>query len=911
MQTVLRPASKPLTHRRLLWPSPPSFRRLRIPEKPNDFMTSERYNARESEPRWQRQWDEKAIFASKNDDPRPKYYVLEMFPYPSGRIHIGHVRNYTLGDVLARFMRAKGFNVLHPMGWDAFGLPAENAAIERKVAPKAWTYDNIAAMKKQLRSIGLSLDWSREFATCDPSYYRHQQKMFLDFLRAGLAEREKRKINWDPVDMTVLANEQVIDGRGWRSGAVVEQREMNQWVFKITKYSQELLDALDTLDRWPDKVRLMQRNWIGRSEGMLVRFMLDPATTPAGETELRIFTTRQDTLFGAKFMAIAADHPLAQAAAAKNPALAEFIAETKRIGTAQEIIDTAEKQGFDTGIRAIHPLDPTWKLPVYVANFVLMEYGTGAIFGCPAHDQRDLDFVNKYGLGNTPVVCPEGQDPKTFVITDTAYDGDGRMINSRFLDGMTIEQAKEDVAKRLESELRGNMPVGERQVNFRLRDWGISRQRYWGCPIPVIHCPKCDVVPVPDKDLPVVLPEDVTFDKPGNALDHHPTWKHVTCPQCGGKAQRETDTMDTFVDSSWYFARFTDPWNEKAPTTLGVVDRLMPVDQYIGGVEHAILHLLYSRFFTRAMKATGHIGMDEPFAGMFTQGMVVHETYQKADGSYVTPAEVKIETGANGRRVSLLTTGEDISVGPIEKMSKSKRNTVDPDDIIATYGADVARWFMLSDSPPDRDVIWSDERVQGASRFVQRLWRLVNESADSSKAAPAARPASFGPDALALRKAAHGALDKVSTGIEKLHFNVCLAYIREFSNALGEALAREGQPSPDLGWAIREAAVILVQLFAPMMPHLAEECWQVLGRTGLVSEADWPKIERDLLVEDTVTLVVQVNGKKRGDVTVPRGAENPEIEAAVLALDAVRQALGGKAVRKVIIVPMRIVNVVG
>jgi leucyl-tRNA synthetase len=878
-------------------------------------MTSERYNARETEPRWQRQWDEKSIFVSKNDDTRPKYYVLEMFPYPSGRIHIGHVRNYTLGDVIARFMRAKGFNVLHPMGWDAFGLPAENAAMERKVAPKAWTYDNIAAMKKQLQSIGLSLDWSREFATCDPSYYKHQQKLFLDFLRAGLAEREKRKINWDPVDMTVLANEQVIDGRGWRSGAPVELREMNQWVFKITKYSQELLDALDTLDRWPDKVRLMQRNWIGRSEGMLVRFALDPATTPDGESELKIFTTRHDTLFGAKFMAIAPDHPLAQAAALRNPKLAGFIAEAKRHGTAQEIIDTAEKQGFDTGIKAIHPFDASWKLPVYVANFVLMEYGTGAIFGCPAHDQRDLDFVNKYGLGNTPVVCPEGQDPKTFVITDTAYDGDGRMINSRFLDGMTIEQAKKEVAKRLEGDVRGNMPVGERKVNFRLRDWGISRQRYWGCPIPVIHCPRCDVVPVPDKDLPVVLPEDVSFDKPGNALDHHPTWKHVSCPQCGGKATRETDTMDTFVDSSWYFARFTDPWNEKAPTTPSVADRMMPVDQYIGGVEHAILHLLYSRFFTRAMKATGHIDMEEPFAGMFTQGMVVHETYRTADGSYATPAEVLVESGANGRRASLIASGEEVSIGPIEKMSKSKRNTVDPDDIIATYGADVARWFMLSDSPPDRDVIWSDERVQGASRFVQRLWRLVNESADIAKAAPAARPAAFGADALALRKAAHGALDKVSTGIEKLHFNVCLAYIREFTNALGDVLAREAKPSPDLtpdlSWAVREAAIVLVQLFSPMMPHLAEECWQALGQSGLVSEANWPKIERDLLVEDTVTLVVQVNGKKRGEVTVARNAQNQEIEAAVLALDAVKQALAGNPARKVIVVPMRIVNVVG
>ena len=711
--------------------------------------------------------------------------------------------------------------------------------------------------------------------------------------------------------MTVLANEQVIDGRGWRSGAVVEQREMSQWVFKITRYAQELLDALDGLDRWPDKVRLMQRNWIGRSEGLLIRFALDPLTAPNGETELKIFTTRPDTLFGAKFMAVSADHPLAQAAAAKNPKLAEFIAEVKRIGTAQEIIDTAEKQGFDTGIRAIHPFDATWKLPVYVANFVLMEYGTGAIFGCPAHDQRDLDFVNKYGLGNIPVVCPPDVDPKTFVITDTAYDGDGRMINSRFLDGMTIEHAKEEVAKRLEAELRGNAPVAERQVNFRLRDWGISRQRYWGCPIPVIHCEKCGVVPVPDSDLPVRLPEDATFDKPGNALDHHPTWKHVNCPKCAGKAQRETDTMDTFVDSSWYFARFTDPWNEKAPTTPDVANRMMPVNQYIGGVEHAILHLLYSRFFTRAMKATGHIGMDEPFAGMFTQGMVVHETYQKADGSYVTPAEVKLETGGNGRRAVLLATGEDITIGAIEKMSKSKRNTVDPDDIIATYGADVARWFMLSDSPPDRDVIWSDERVQGASRFVQRLWRLVNKSAEIAKAAPAARPASFGADALALRKAAHGALDKVSRGIERLHFNVCLAHIREFANALADVLAREGAPAADLAWSVREAALILVQLFAPMMPHLAEQCWQVLGQGGLISEADWPQIERDLLVEDAVTLVVQVNGKKRGEITVAKAAQNSQIEAAVLALDAVKSALGDKPVRKIIIVPMRIVNVVG
>jgi leucyl-tRNA synthetase len=757
-----------------------------------------------------------------------------MFPYPSGRIHMGHVRNYTMGDVLARYKRARGFDVLHPMGWDAFGLPAENAAMERKIPPKAWTYQNIEAMKAQLKSMGLSLDWAREIATCDPSYYKHQQKMFLDFLRVGLAERKKSKVNWDPVDHTVLANEQVIDGRGWRSGALVEQRELTQWFLKITKYSDELLAAIDTLDRWPEKVRLMQRNWIGRSEGLLVRFALDAKTTPKGENELTIFTTRPDTLFGAKFMAIAPDHPLAAAAAAKNPALAEFIAECKRHGTAQEIIDTAEKQGFDTGIRAIHPFDPSWQLPVYVANFILMEYGTGAIFGCPAHDQRDLDFVNKYKLGNTPVVCPPGQDPKTFVITDTAYDGDGRMINSRFLDGMTIEQAKEDVAKRLERETRGNSPVAERQVNFRLRDWGISRQRYWGCPIPVIHCPKCDVVPVPEKDLPVTLPEDVKFGEPGNLLDRHPTWKHVTCPQCGGPATRETDTMDTFVDSSWYFARFTDPWIETAPTDRKQVDRWLPVDQYIGGIEHAILHLLYSRFFTRAMKVTGHCGLDEPFAGLFTQGMVVHETYQKADGEWVIPADVKIDGAGDQRHATLITTGEPIKIGAIEKMSKSKRNTVDPDDIIGSYGADTARWFMLSDSPPERDVNWTEEGVQGAWRFVQRLWRLVHDAAEVAAPADAPRPASFGAPALALRKAAHRALARVSEDVERLRFNVCVAGIYEFANAFQTSLGSvETEPVADYRWAVREAVDILVRLFHPMMPHLAEECWAALGHKTL------------------------------------------------------------------------------
>ncbi len=832
-----------------------------------------------------------------------------MFPYPSGRIHMGHVRNYTMGDVVARFKRAMGNAVLHPMGWDAFGMPAENAAIDRKVHPKAWTYENIASMKAQLKSMGLSLDWAREIATCDPSYYKHQQKMFLDFLKAGLVERKQSKVNWDPVDHTVLANEQVIDGRGWRSGAVVEQRELTQWFFKISDYSEDLLEALDTLERWPEKVRLMQKNWIGRSEGLLLRFMLDPATAPNKESELEIFTTRPDTLFGAKFMAISPDHPLAAAAAAKNPSLAAFIEQCRHMGTSQAAIDTAEKLGFDTGIKAIHPFDANWKLPVYVANFILMDYGTGAIFGCPAHDQRDLDFVNKYGLGNTPVVCPEGQDPKTFVITTTAYDGDGRMIHSRFLDGMTIDEAKEEVAKRLEKESRGNRPVAQRQINYRLRDWGISRQRYWGCPIPIIHCAKCGVVPVPEKGLPVTLPDAVSFDKPGNPLDRHPTWKNVKCPQCDGPARRETDTMDTFVDSSWYFARFTDPWITTAPTDLKCVNEWLPVDQYIGGIEHAILHLLYSRFFTRAMHKTGHTGMDEPFAGLFTQGMVVHETYRSKSGDWVEPANVKIEGLGDARRATLASTGEPVEIGSIEKMSKSKKNTIDPDDIIAAYGADTARWFMLSDSPPERDVIWTEEGVQGAWRFVQRLWRLVGEIADVT--GPQSRPAAFGPEAQKVRKAAHRALAHVSDDIAKLRFNRCVAHIYEFANALGDAIGgAETAPAPDFAWSLREAGDILVRLFHPMMPHLAEECWAAIGHKTLVSAEAWPQVEPDLLVESTITLPVQINGKKRADVTVARDAGNADIEAAVLALDAVIKALDGKRPKKVIVVPQRIVNVV-
>ena len=917
-------------------------------------MTTERYNAREAEPKWQAVWDERRLFETGADDARPTYYVLEMFPYPSGRIHMGHVRNYAMGDVVARYKRARGFSVLHPMGWDAFGLPAENAAMEKKVHPKAWTYNNIAAMRGQLKSIGLSLDWSREIATCDPDYYAQQQRLFLDFLKAGLAYRRKSKVNWDPVDNTVLANEQVIDGRGWRSDALVEQRELTQWFLKITDFSESLLASLDELPRWPEKVRLMQKNWIGRSEGLLVRWAIAASPSPlwggvgggggseasdegdaarrssgalhsepppplpspqgggggdvAPQTEIEVYTTRPDTLFGASFVALAPDHPLSAACAKCDPKLQAFIEECRRAGTSVVALETAEKKGFDTGLKVQHPFDPSWELPVYVANFVLMDYGTGAIFACPAHDQRDWDFATKYGLPITPVVAPEGVDPASLVAA-SAYDGDGRLVNSRFLDGMSVEDAKEEVARRLESEMFGGEPVGARKVNWRLRDWGISRQRYWGCPIPIIHCEACGPQPVPDDQLPVRLPEDVAFDQPGNPLDRHPTWGKVKCPACGGDARRETDTMDTFVDSSWYFARFTAP-RAASPTEPATADRWLPVDQYIGGVEHAILHLLYSRFFTRAMKATGHVGMEEPFAGLFTQGMVVHETYKDAAGQWVAPADITISEADGARTAVKLSDGEPVEIGSIEKMSKSKKNVVDPNDIIETYGADTARWFVLSDSPPDRDVIWTEGGVDGASKRVQRVWRLANEAAAKGSLPGAAAPAEMGEAATALRRAAHGALARVGDGVERFHFNICIAAINELSNALSQALQAEGAVGEDMAFALREAAEFLVLAVAPFTPHLSEEAWAALGRQTLAAETPWPEVDPALLVSDTITLPIQVNGKKRDEIVVPLDADAASIEAQVRALEAVLRAVGDKPIKKVIVVPRRIVNVV-
>ena len=866
-------------------------------------MAAERYDAQAREPHWRDTWTAAKVFEARDNDPRPKFYMLEMFPYPSGRIHMGHVRNYAIGDVLARYRRARGFNVLHPLGWDAFGMPAENAAMERKVHPKGWTYDNIATMRGQLKQMGLSIDWSREIATCDPEYYRHEQKLFLDFLAKGLAYRSTGKVNWDPVDQTVLANEQVIEGRGWRSGALVEQRELNQWNLRITAYAEELEKDLETLERWPERVRTMQRNWIGRSEGLLMTFGLEGGNLPKALQSLEIFTTRPDTIFGASFMAISPEHPLAVHLAKKNKPLAAFLEECKRTGTSEEALEKAEKKGMDTGIEAVHPFDPGRSMPVFVANFVLMGYGTGAIFGCPAHDQRDLDFARKYDLSVQAVVVPEGENPKTFAIANDAYVGPGKIANSDFLDGLDVEAAKDRVASLMEE--RGQ---GKRKVNFRLRDWGISRQRYWGCPIPVIHCAACGIVPVPESDLPVRLPEDVTFEVPGNPLDRHPTWKHVDCPKCGGKATRETDTMDTFVCSSWYFARFCSPHDAEHPVTKSAADYWLPVDQYVGGIEHAILHLLYARFFTRAMMDCGHVSVREPFAGLFTQGMVVHETYQDAAGQWMLPSDVRIEGDGAARKARDATTGAPVTIGGTEKMSKSKKNVVDPDDIILRFGADTARWFVLSDSPQDRDMIWTEAGVEGSSRMVQRLWRIVDEVASAGVARAEVRPNDLSGPALQLHKAAHKTLALVGREIEAIHLNVAIAKVYELTSEIGHGL--QDKAAPGMAWALREAAEILVQLFGPFMPHLGEECWARLGYHTLLAVQPWPAVEAAMLVDDTLTIAVQVNGKRRDELQMPRDASKQDLEAAALKLDSVLRAIGGREVRKIIVVPQRIVNVV-
>ena len=871
-----------------------------------------RYNPKETEPKWRAAWERAQVFrakSAKEAGDMPKAYILEMFPYPSGRLHMGHVRNYAMGDVVARYRIANGYNVLHPMGWDAFGLPAENAAIERQAQPRTWTLQNIQAMKDQFAPLGLSFDWSKEVTTCEPDYYEQQQRIFLKMLASDLVYRRSAKVNWDPVENTVLANEQVVDGRGWRSGAVVEQRELEQWFFRITKYGDDLLEALNTLDRWPDKVRTMQANWIGKSQGAKIWWEIahapdflsrdkDALGRNHATDPIEVFTTRPDTLFGAAFLALAPDHPLTKQIAKSRPDVARFMADCAARGTSEADIEKADKVGIDLGIRVKHPFDPSWELPVWAANFVLSTYGSGAIFGSPAGDQRDIEFAEKYGLPFKPVVLPPGADPETYTVRGEAYAGDGTIYNSDFLNGLSTKDAITVAIKALL-----NRQAGEATTQYRLRDWGVSRQRYWGCPIPVIKCAACGTVPVPDDQLPVRLPDNADFSEPGNPLARHPTWKHVACPKCAGKAERETDTMDTFVDSSWYFARFCDP-KSKEPINREEAGYWLPVDQYIGGVEHAVLHLLYSLFFTRALRDIGLLDLPsgEPFAGLFTQGMVTHETYKSADGQWLLPEEIEKRDGV----LVEISSGKPVAIGGVEKMSKSKKNVVDPIQIIADYGADVARWFVLSDSPPERDFEWTDAGVRGAWGSIQKLWALV-------EAAPAADdgPADSG-EPLELRRLAHRTVRDVTNGIEKFHFNVGIARMNELGNALRKA---EQSNLPGMATARREALRLFAQIAAPFAPHLAEECWALLGgpnagENGMVATARWPTPDPALLVSDTVTLPVQINGKKRAEITVAASADPAAVEAAAREDDAVKQHLAGLTVRKVIVVPGRIVNIV-
>jgi leucyl-tRNA synthetase len=845
-------------------------------------MTTERFDPASADGRWQRVWDARQSFRADDSSPKPRSYVLEMFPYPSGRIHIGHVRNYTMGDVLARYKRMQGFEVLHPMGWDSFGMPAENAAMEKGVHPGNWTRDNIKSMKAQLKRLGFALDWSRELSTCEPEYYGHEQSLFIDLYEGGLVTRKESAVNWDPVDQTVLANEQVIDGRGWRSGALVEKRKLSQWFLKITDFAEELLEGLGSLESWPEKVRLMQENWIGKSQGLQFRFGL----SDGGSVE--VYTTRPDTIFGASFVAVAADHPIAQGVAANSPQAQAFIELCRSGGTTAAEIETAEKLGFDTGIKAIHPLDPAISLPVYIANFVLMDYGTGAIMAVPGHDQRDFEFATKYDLPIMRVVAASADDAaKPFA--GESESGDGICVNSGFLDGMAVSEAKAAVIARAESE-----GWGQGKTVWRLRDWGVSRQRYWGTPIPFIHCEVCGVVPVPKKQLPVVLPEDVDFKTPGNPLARHPTWKRVDCPKCGHPALRETDTLDTFVDSSWYFLRFASQPADK-PFDPAAIAKWLPVEQYIGGIEHAILHLLYARFWTRALARIGKIDVKEPFASLFTQGMVTHETYSRIDAGngqpvYFSPAEV----AKQGEGATLKSDGEPVEIGRVIKMSKSKKNVVDPDEIVATHGADAIRWFMLSDSPPERDLPWSEAGIEGCARFVHRLWRLFGQY--DATATGEDKP---------LDRKRDQAVAASAADIEALSFNKAVARIYDLTNVTEKA-----QPSASRSAAIR----VILLLVAPMMPHLAEEAWAAFnvsgGGEGLIADAPWPPVDPALLVEDEVTIAIQVMGKLRDTITVAKGMPKDQLEALALASDKVQRALDGATVRKVIVVPDRLVNLV-
>ena len=849
----------------------------------------ERYNAKSAEKKWQKKWEEEKTYLTAVDTDREKYYVLEMFPYPSGKIHMGHVRNYTMGDVIARYKRHKGFNVLHPMGWDAFGMPAENAAMENNIHPGKWTYKNIKEMKSQLQPMGLSIDWSREFATCDESYYKHQQELFIDMLRQNLAYRKKSLVNWDPVDKTVLANEQVENGKGWRSGAEIEKKELTQWFLKISDFSQELLDSLENLPNWPEKVKIMQKNWIGRSEGASITFVLE--NSPHFEN-LEIFTTRPDTIFGMSFCAISANHPLAKTLAKDNKKIELFIEECNSSPTDQASLEKQEKRGIETTIKIKHPFKKE-SVPLYIANFVLMEYGTGAIFGCPAHDQRDLEFALKYKLGVFPVVCPQNKEPANFVIQDEAYTGDGKIINSDFLNGMTINDAKERVVSILSER---NM--GERKVTYRLKDWGISRQRYWGCPIPVIHCERCGVVPEKKENLPVKLPDNVSFKEPGNPLETASDWLVVNCPGCGGAAKRETDTMDTFVDSSWYFVRFTSPTHNK-PTKLTDCNYWLSVDQYIGGVEHAILHLLYSRFFARAMNKTGHLTEEflEPFSALFTQGMVCHETYKNVEGSWLSPEEVEVSVNSSGEKVAkCIKKGSRVTVGASVKMSKSKKNVIDPIDIIDQFGADTARWFVMSDSPPERDISWSTEGVEGAWRHLNRVWRLTKEI--TIKLSQSSQRPVLDKD-----RQIDAIVFNTSNFIESFSFNKAIAKIYELTNFL----AKKDTSIDQKIYGIRSLAILM----EPFTPHLAQEIWVTIGEKGLIAEAKWPDVkEWERKKEENIILPIQINGKRKTEISVAPDLTEEALRELVLEERVIKKALLNSDLKRFIYVPRRIVNLV-
>ncbi|WP_312197153.1 leucine--tRNA ligase [Stutzerimonas chloritidismutans] len=864
----------------------------------------EQYQPREIEAAAQSHWDAQKSFEVSEQPGKDTFYCLSMFPYPSGKLHMGHVRNYTIGDVIARYQRMQGKNVLQPMGWDAFGMPAENAAMKNQVAPAKWTYENIAYMKAQLKSLGLAVDWTREVTTCKPDYYRWEQWLFTRLYEKGVIYRKNGTVNWDPVDQTVLANEQVIDGRGWRSGALIEKREIPMYYFKITAYADELLESLDELDGWPEQVKTMQRNWIGKSRGMEISFPYDVASI-GSEGVMKVFTTRPDTLMGATYVAVAAEHPLATLAAQNNPELQAFIDDCKRGGVAEADIATQEKKGLATSLRVQHPLTGEL-LPVWVANYVLMNYGEGAVMAVPAHDERDFEFASKYDLPIKPVVRTSAGD-QTPAPWQDAYGEHGELINSGIFDGLDFDGAFDAIEVALQKK-----GLGQARTQFRLRDWGISRQRYWGCPIPIIHCDSCGDVAVPEDQLPVVLPEDVVPDGAGSPLARMPEFYECSCPKCGAPAKRETDTMDTFVESSWYFARYASPNYEQGMVDPAAANHWLPVDQYIGGIEHAILHLLYARFFHKLMRDEGLVSSNEPFKNLLTQGMVVADTYyrtlENGGKDWFNPADVIVERDAKAKIIGakLASDGLPVEIGGTEKMSKSKNNGVDPQAMIDAYGADTCRLFMMFASPPDMSLEWSDSGVEGASRFLRRVWRLAHAHV-SAGVAGTLDTASLSDEQKAVRRAIHLAIKQASVDVGQHHkFNTAIAQVMTLMNVLEKAATASEQDRALLQEGLETVALLL----APITPHISHELWQRLGKQGAIIDAQWPKVDESALVQDSLTLVVQVNGKLRGQIEVPAAASREEVEAAARGNENVLRFTEGLTIRKVIVVPGKLVNIV-